>query len=110
MGVLSTLKDFFGLKPKEESTERALNEKQTLNNISSFARKDSARKNSKASAAQSAASSLAKSSVTSPSASIKQQTSSSGHSYKFRDGRRYHADESVAYVLPNDDDGTYNHF
>lgn len=46
------------------------------------------------------------SSITSSSGSnSKQYTSSSGHNHEFRDGRRYHGDESVAYVLPNDDDG-----
>lgn len=33
------------------------------------------------------------------------QTTSSGKNHKFRDGRRYHGNDEVAYVLPNDDDG-----
>ncbi|CAO3637727.1 unnamed protein product [Mucor hiemalis] len=32
------------------------------------------------------------------------QTTSSGKNHKFRDGRRYHGNDEVAYVLPNDDD------
>jgi hypothetical protein len=32
-------------------------------------------------------------------------SSKEGHSFKYEDGRRYHADEEVAYVLPNDNDG-----
>lgn len=31
--------------------------------------------------------------------------SSNGHSFQYKDGRRYHGDSDVAYVLPNDDDG-----
>ncbi|KAL7314057.1 hypothetical protein PS15m_007713 [Mucor circinelloides] len=30
--------------------------------------------------------------------------SSNGHSFQYKDGRRYHGDSDVAYVLPNDDD------
>lgn len=32
------------------------------------------------------------------------QLSSSGKIYKYKDGRRYHGNEEVAYLLPNDDD------
>jgi hypothetical protein len=31
--------------------------------------------------------------------------SCSGYNFQFKDGRRYHADSDVAYILPNDDDG-----
>jgi hypothetical protein len=37
-----------------------------------------------------------------------QQSSKEGHSFRYNeDGRRYHGNEEVAYVLPNDDDGLY---
>jgi hypothetical protein len=48
---------------------------------------------------------ITNSDVTTPTNSTK-QTSSSGYTFQYRDGRRYHADADVAYVLPNDDDGT----
>lgn len=41
----------------------------------------------------------------SPSNSTTNNSSNNGHSFQFKDGRRYHGDSEVAYVLPNDDDG-----
>lgn len=37
--------------------------------------------------------------------STRNQTSSNGTNHVFRDGRRYHGDAEVSYILPNDDDG-----
>lgn len=35
------------------------------------------------------------------------QPSEESHRYKYdNNGRRYHGDEKVTYLLPNDDDGT----
>lgn len=28
-----------------------------------------------------------------------------GNKFKYEDGRRFHADQDVSYILPNDDDG-----
>ncbi|GAN05891.1 methyltransferase type 11 [Mucor ambiguus] len=40
----------------------------------------------------------------SPVTSTTNSSSHNGHSFQFKDGRRYHSDSDVAYVLPNDDD------
>ncbi|OBZ82718.1 hypothetical protein A0J61_09235 [Choanephora cucurbitarum] len=31
-----------------------------------------------------------------------------GYNYQYKDGRRYHAQKDVSYLLPNDDDGMEN--
>jgi hypothetical protein len=43
-------------------------------------------------------------SVASPTGSTK-QSSGNGYTFQYKDGRRYHGDTEVAYVMPNDDDG-----
>lgn len=99
MGVFSSLKNLFN-KNKEDgkSPRTSMNEKAVTSSSNVSKGKDSINNSSIAS----------KSSITSPTASTRQQTSSAGYSYKYKEGRRYHADESVAYVLPNDHDGLYS--
>lgn len=39
--------------------------------------------------------------------SLRQGSTKDGHSFKYNEeGRRYHGNDEVAYILPNDDDGT----
>ncbi|CAO3637739.1 unnamed protein product [Mucor hiemalis] len=105
MGVLSTLRNFFninGNKNPQPNKQTASKVEQTTKEKSIQIESVTSRKGSIHSSVKN--SSLTKSSVVSPTTSTRQQTSSAGHSYKYKDGRRYHADESVAYVLPNDDD------
>lgn len=97
MGVFSFLKNLFN-KSKEDGSPRTSIVKRSVTSASSVSKEKNSINNS---------SIASKSSITSPTTSTRQQTSSSGYSYKYREGRRYHADESVAYVLPNDHDGLY---
>jgi hypothetical protein len=39
------------------------------------------------------------------SSSSSERNSSDISSFRFKDGRRYHSDTTVSYVLPSDDDG-----
>lgn len=110
MGIRnSTLRHAFG-----DKREHKLNHKRssaTTQEKSSFvsfiSKKSSKRNNSSPDIVNSRSNSLAKSSDSSSNSypdSRKFQTSSGGHSFQYRDGRRYHADTSMAYVLPSDDD------
>lgn len=95
MGVFSSLKNLFNKREaKRSSTIKS--EKQPGNS-----------KKSSISTIQSNVKSVSsKGTVSSPSSSSKQFASAnSGYTFQYRDGRRYHTDNEVAYVLPNDDDG-----
>ncbi|EPB85414.1 hypothetical protein HMPREF1544_07785 [Mucor circinelloides 1006PhL] len=94
MGVFSSLKNLFNKREaKRSSTIKS--EKQPGNS-----------KKSSISTIQSNVKSVSsKGTVSSPSSSSKQFASAnSGYTFQYRDGRRYHTDNEVAYVLPNDDD------
>lgn len=110
MGVLSTLRNFFNM----DGNKKAQPTNQTVSKAERNGKVKSIQSESVTSKKEAITSSVkndsdSKSSISSPTTSTKQQTSSSGYSYKYKDGRRYHADESVAYVLPNDDSGKSLH-
>lgn len=92
MGIISTLRNLFS--KREEAYEKRGSKGPHRDLDHSSGRKDSHATNS-----------TDVSSVTSPSSSTRNANSSNGYSFQYKDGRRYHADTEVAYVLPNDDDG-----
>lgn len=96
MGILSTLRHLFS---KKETNKEVLARQATKQSQS----KSSVKKNE--SSISNPTQSGDKSSITSPSSSTRNQTSSNGYNFRYKDGRRYHADAEVAYLLPNDDDG-----
>jgi hypothetical protein len=108
MGVLSTLRNFFTRRETNKrlsdtpASEKASSDRKasvTTSKISSVHTQQSLMKDS--------TNSITKNVVTSPSGSTKHSSSSgNGYSFQYRDGRRYHDNAEVAYVLPNDDDGT----
>lgn len=109
MGVLSTLRTFFTRREAKhlsdtDESEKALDHKMSVSDSqkSSVHTHDSLTKD--------LTNSIVKDVVSSTEGSIKHSSSSgSGYSFQYRDGRRYHADAEIAYVLPNDDDGTVLH-
>lgn len=96
MGVFSSLKNLFNKREaKRSSTVKS--EKPIRNS-----------KKSSISTVQSNVKSVSsRGTASSPTTSSSKQFASanSGYTFQYRDGRRYHTDEDVAYVLPNDDDG-----
>jgi hypothetical protein len=107
MGVLSTLRNFFIRKEAKRlsgtSEEKASSDYKTSESSSKISSV-----NTHHSQMKSATNSMLKNAVSSPAGSTKHSSSSgNGYNFLYRDGRRYHADTEVAYVLPNDDDGTW---
>jgi hypothetical protein len=98
MGVFSSLKNLFNKKEIKRSSSTIKFEKQ--NRYS---------KKSSISTVQSNIKSISsKGTDSNPSNSSKQVNSgNSGYIFQYKDGRRYHTDAEVAYVLPNDEDGIY---
>lgn len=92
MGIISTLRNLFSKREEAYDKRGSRGPHRDLDHNSG--RKDSHATNS-----------TDVSSVTSPSSSTRNANSSNGYSFQYKDGRRYHADTEVAYVLPNDDDG-----
>lgn len=98
MGVFSSLKNMFSKKEIKRSSSTIKSEKQIRYSKKSSISTDQS--NIKSVSSRGIASS--------PSSSSKQANSgNSGYTFQYKDGRRYHADAEVAYVLPNDDDGIY---
>jgi hypothetical protein len=98
MDIVSALKEFFNNKSKDRDSIKT----------SSTSIKKSLKEKNKSTTSTNKQNSVNNNNLmttASTTTSSKQHTSSSGYSHQFKDGRRYHADELVAYVLPNDDDG-----
>lgn len=100
MSFFSALKLIFSKKEKTSASLKNADSSKRLNN----------KENSKSMSSSEKTSSITNSKMDSISGDSK-QLSSSGKNYKYRDGRRYHGNEEVAYLLPNDDDGkAFNHW
>lgn len=95
MGLFSTyFKQLFSRRERRTSASSSSKNKKSTNN--------SLRKNSITTASNNQ--------ITATTISTSHQSSKEGHSFKYNeDGRRYHGNDEVAYVLPNDDDGIYKY-
>lgn len=89
MVFFSTLKNLFSRRDKRTSNASSLRSKKKGLGYSNGNQKYNGNKSS---------------ATNSPVNSMTNNSSNNGHSFQFRDGRRYHCDSEVAYVLPNDDD------
>lgn len=90
MVFFSSLKNLFSRKDKRASDTSNL--RNVVNKKKALAYNDSQQNDKNSATAYSPANSVT-------------NNSSNGYNFQFKDGRRYHADSDVAYVLPNDDDG-----
>ncbi|KAI8642087.1 S-adenosyl-L-methionine-dependent methyltransferase [Parasitella parasitica] len=96
MGVFSPLKNFLNQKEiKGPST-----------NIKSERRHSNSKQSSTSTVHPNTKSALSRSPVSNPSSPSKRKSDHSGYIFQYKDGRKYHTNAEVAYVLPHDDDET----